>query len=327
MKQVFVCGCGRSGTTLLGAMLGSHSRCIATPESKFLMPAYRSMLLSEGDSRSLEPALSRLVADWSFRVWGIEAPSVHELSLAGSTGSDSFPALVDHLVARYGQNVGKPDAEVWVDHTPGNMRRAAALNEMFPEARLIHLIRDGRAVASSVKPLDWGPNTAGAAARWWVDGVAMGFAASEFFGQRSISVRFEDLVLEPDVWMKLICEFLELEYEPGMVSGSGFQIPRYTRQQHDLVGRPPDAERIEAWRYDLTHREIEIFESIATDFLSGLGYEPIQGLASRPRSVWERMSQLVRELAHHLVINPLRRRRRIKRSEATRAGKTRGRGS
>jgi len=317
MRQIFVCGCGRSGTTLLGAMLGAHTRCIATPESKFLIPTYRTVLSNGGDDRSIESALNRLARDWSFRMWGIAVPSIDELSLANVTGREVFPAVMENLVSKYGKRVGKPDADVWVDHTPGNMRRAATLNKLFPEARLIHLIRDGRAVASSVKHLDWGPNTTGAAARWWVDGVAMGFAAEQFFGERAISVRFEDLVLEPDVWIRHICEFLEMEYEQGMVAGSGFQIPAYTRKQHDLVGRPPDAERIEAWRHDLTDREIEVFESIASDFLSGLGYESVYGLAAKPRSVGERASQFIRERAYRLLFNPARRRRRIKRAEAS----------
>jgi hypothetical protein len=314
MRQVFIGGCGRSGTTMLGAMLGSHSRCVATPESKFVVPAHRAAVRNANDNNQLEATLAQLAQDWSFRVWDIPVPSVDELSLSSPAVRDSFPSLMESLVGTYAEHVGRAGADVWVDHTPENVRRAADLRELFPEARLIHVIRDGRAAASSVKQLDWGPNTAGAAAQWWVDRVSMGFAAENFFGASAITIRYEDLVSEPTTWLRRICEFLELEYEPSIVAGSGFRVPIYTRRQHDLIGRPPDADRTEAWRQELTQREIEIFESIASGFLAVLGYEPVYGKAAKPRTAAERGSQFLRERAYRLLVNPARRRRRIRRT-------------
>jgi len=57
-----------------------------------------------------------------------------------------------------------------------------------------------------------------------------------------------------------------------MIGGTGFKVPQYTQKQHSLIGRNPDSKRVTAWKTSLTHRQVEIFESIAGKLLSDLGY-------------------------------------------------------
>ena len=78
------------------------------------------------------------------------------------------------------------------------MTQAYLLNEEFPKAKYIHLLRDGRAVANSVLSLDWGPNTIPVAARSWVKNVSYGLAAESFFNNEKIlRVKYENLTLKP----------------------------------------------------------------------------------------------------------------------------------
>ena len=50
------------------------------------------------------------------------------------------------------------DFKYWVDHTPVNLKFFMHLVKHYERAKFIHIVRDGRAVASSVIPLEWGPN-------------------------------------------------------------------------------------------------------------------------------------------------------------------------
>ena len=308
-RPVFIGGCGRSGTTLLGAMLGTHPRWLATPESKFrFLPSRRDQ---RADKRIDLPAAIEQIADhWSFKIWDVD---LGEAELRDGCGS--YPELLLRIVRAYGRKAGKAEPEVWIDHTPGNIKFASLLFDQFPGARLIHMVRDGRATAASVMGLDWGPNTVVTAAKWWVDYVTRGLAAESVYGPERVKrVVYEDLVSEPERSLREVCDFLGIDYLPEMVDGRGFDVPRFTVGQHALVGQRPNIDRLQAWRKALKPRDVEIFESIAVDLLAGLRYEPVYGWsASRPTS-WEKTRVAFREEYHRHILNRMRLRHRIHRS-------------
>jgi len=308
-RPVFIGGCGRSGTTLLGAMLGTHADCLATPESKFRFLPYRQRQQA-AERMDLSAALADIVDHWSYKIWEIEIDQAAALN-----SCKSYPELLLHIVGVYGAKAGKPSAKLWIDHTPGNIKFASLLVDQFPEARLIHMVRDGRATAASVVGLDWGPNTVAAAAEWWVDYVTRGLAVESLYGQQRVKrVVYEQLVTEPEDALRDICAFLGIDYDPGMIEGRGFKVPGFTADQHALVGRRPDPARLEAWRKTLTQREIEVIESIAVDLLSGLGYEPVYGWRARRMTGGEKVAFVFQELYRRHIVNRIRLRRRIHQS-------------
>jgi hypothetical protein len=310
VRAVFVGGCERSGTTMLGAMLGAHSDCIATPETQFIEQQFSRHGF---DSDALDPrkTLARIMANrryqllWQFPI-NLGSVSVEQI---GST----YSRVLCWLIQAYGRDQGKKGS-VWIDQTPTNFRRALTLLRLFPEARFIHLIRDGRAVAASLLPLDWGPNNALHAAEFWMGRCAAGLAAESQLGpERVLRVRFEDLVSSPELVLRRIATFAELDYQSAMAEGAGLQPGRYHQQQHHLVGQPPDQSRLDRWRRSLGPRQVEIFEAEAGDFLSILGYEPLYGVRARPATRVEVLRMRVSDLARRAG-NNLRRRRRARRS-------------
>jgi hypothetical protein len=176
---------------------------------------------------------------------------------------------------------------LWIDHTPRNMRFALSLSRLAPEAKFIHLVRDGRAVAASILPLDWGPNDIVEAAWYWARQIAPGLAAAARLGpERLLSVRYEDVVLEPAQRLKEICGWVEIPYDEAMVYSRDYSVLPYTAAQHSLVAQPPDPSRTTSWQDKLSARQIESFEYLTGDLLSCLGYEPQYGIrARRPRTL------------------------------------------
>jgi hypothetical protein len=310
VQPVFIGGCGRSGTTMLGAMLGTHPHCLTTPEASFFFVPYRRHWAT-GKQLDRVGALERIVAHWSFKIWNVEIDRTRLLE-----DSRSYPELLLGIVGAYGQKVDKPEPRVWVDHAPGNVKYSSLLFEMFPEAKLIHMVRDGRATAASVMDLDWGPNNVASAAKWWVSFVSRGLAAESMYGPRVKRVRYESLVARPERTLEEVCGFVGLDFRPEMVGGTGFAVPHFTSKQHALVGRTPDRERLGAWRKALTPREIEVFESIAADLLAGLGYEQLHGWQARRLTSTEKVKFVMHELYRRNVVNRTRLRRRIRSSVA-----------
>jgi hypothetical protein len=297
-RQVFIGGCSRSGTTLLGAILGAHSACICPPESHFKVSALRSCRTADGGI-DLERALRLIEIHWRFKLWSIpidprEAPKT------------TYADLLEWLVAQYAERNGL-GGSVWVDHTPENINYAALLLELFPRARIVHIIRDGRGVANSILPLDWGPNTIVKAAPWWKEMVREGLALEALLPQEQIvRVRYEDLVNEPDRTMRSLCRALELPYEPDILRADGFRPPGYTASQHEMIGKRPDPSRATRWRTTLTPRQVEIFESVAADLLGQMGYPLTYGAQARPATFWERQAAGVKELLRGDIVNGIR---------------------
>ncbi len=300
MKPVFVGACARSGTTFLGSMLGTHSQCFATPESKFNVEVYLDCL-RHSQNVELMVAFDKIKQRTDFSGWGIDLDCVDVAELQRCQG---YPDLIKWLVNEYARSLGRSEAKFWIDHTPFNIVYAATLFALYPDAKLIHLVRDGRSVASSVMKLDWGPNTPNTAAYWWINRVAHGLAAESFFGPERVQrIRYEDLVLHPQATLQTICTFLGIDFEPKMVTGAGFRLPEHLAHIHPLVGKQPNTKRIKAWQNELTPRQIEIYESIAGQFLTCLGYDLKFGLAPRPVSAVELLGLWIQEVYSDRIAN------------------------
>jgi sulfotransferase family protein len=296
---------------MLGAMIGGHPQCVCVPESHFI-----EHLLTRGDfnPRAVEPrkTLARIIDHERYRLlWNLSLdPEAIDPAELGSSYAD----VLSWLVRAYGRHLGKPTAQLWVDHTPSNFKRGLAMLSMFPDARFIHLVRDGRGVAASILPLDWGPNDVLAAAEFWMARCAAGLAAELRLGpERVLRIRYEDLLLSPERTLRTVAEFAGLSYEPAMAQGTGHSPSRYNERQHRLVGQPPDQSRAHSWNHSLTPRQIEIFEAEAGGFLETLGYQPEYGVRARPAGPTELLRMNLEAVVLRLR-NNLRRRRRIRAS-------------
>ncbi len=289
-NQVFIGGVPRSGTTMLGAMLGAAPGCQVTPESQFKIEALR--LIPDPPAPSDWPILTGFLGKQRrFRCWGLD-----EARLRSAAVPSAYPAFLQILVELYAQNNGRPRPACWIDHTPENLKYAATLAGLFPRARFIHLLRDPRAVAASMLAVDWSQKQAHGAARSWLRQVACGLAAETALPGRVLRVRFEDLVTAPEPELRRICDFCGLDYDPAMAAGGKFKVPAGSGRQHALVGRPPRAERISAWRQELSSREIEIIEWVCGDLLTLLGYRPDYGVPARPPGGGEKIRFLLKTL-------------------------------
>jgi hypothetical protein len=113
-------------------------------------------------------------------------------------------------------------------------------------------------------------------------------AAEALSKDRVIRVEYEELVLETEETLKKLCSFIGIDFRQEMIKGAGFKVPQYTRKQHSLVGRKPDSKRVAAWEASLTRRQVEIFESLAGELLSDLGYSLKYGPGAKKITKTER---------------------------------------
>ncbi len=279
----FVVGVPRSGTTLLRLLLDAHSELSIPPETGWLAAA--TQLPRRGEAA--RAALFDLVTGWP--QWG-------DLGLPGDAVGAAFRRLepfaleegVRAIFRLYAERHAKPR---WGDKTPGYSLHLEAIRRLLPESRFVHLIRDGRDVAVSVRGL-WFSRERGVAeiARDWRERILAARTQAEA-SEDYLEVRYEDLVAEPGRELARVCRFIDLRYEPTMLEawraaptrlaehGPGYDrsgaivIEREARlRQQASVTRPIDPSLVGSWRERLTATEIGEFQREAGDLLDSLGY-------------------------------------------------------
>lgn len=271
-RPVFIGGCDRSGTTLLGDLLGAGRWTLTTPESQFVHELLLHMKLESFETST--DTLHWLQNNFRFASWGLH---VNAYKLAHVLESNDSRYIIEYLVHAYARQYvpHKTYADVWIDHTPDNFKYHAMLKAAFPEARFIHIVRDGRAVCSSIKDLNWGPNNAYKASRHWSERLQQALALESAEGSNCYRVYYEDLVSNPEYEIAEICNFIDVPYDSEMLQGGGLRLPNFTRNQHQLVGKAPQSANAIAWRQKLSHREIRDFESYPFSrlLLERMGYQ------------------------------------------------------
>ena len=286
----FIVGRGRSGTTLVRAMLTSHSDLAIPLETHFIVPlSLDRRLVSPDLSLAVAPFLRRLRRQPGFKSMGLD-DDVVDGNFAESPPAD-YPNAIRRLFALYAQSEGK---RRYGDKTPIHVLHIEYLARLFPEAKFIHVIRDGRNVALSYLETDFGPGSLWEGAIDWRRFVRSGRRAGQALGeQRYREIRYEDLIEDPQTHMMSLCEFVGLDFEEEMLLYFERAEKLGSNGTHHRNLRRPPTRNLRDWRQQLTAADVALFEVLAGDLLSELGYEratPQPGLPARTRAVAKRLT-------------------------------------
>ena len=283
----FVVGSGRSGTTMLRLMLDAHPEVAVPPESHFVDGLVRRWGELAPNGRMDPRAVVRFAAR---RLEKMRIPleeAEQRLATLAKGGDPVPPAVaVDALFRIYAEGNGKTR---WGDKTPGYVLDMPLLARTFREARFVHMIRDGRDVALSYLSQNFGPRNVPEAARFWDDRVRTGRRHGDRLGpQRYRELRYEDLVAEPEPVLRSLCAFLDLTFEPQMLAFHEEAKGQLTERLGRWRGLyQPVRSGMRDWTTEMADRDVEVFEAIAGDMLSDLGYErkhPSPSTAARARA-------------------------------------------
>jgi hypothetical protein len=269
---IFIVGNDRSGTTLLRLILDRGPDVAIPPESMFLTDFAEAF--ARGEPRDGEAAARFMHEVWSHpkvRLW--ELPGGPPDVPPGLSGRDAYRFIVEAPFRAYAAKYGKAR---WGDKTPHYVHHVEHLLELWPQARFVVLIRDGRDVAVSLRTMPFGPNNAWAAAPWWARGIRAGERAQDAHPDAVLTIRYEDLAGRPSEVVPQVCEFLELRYSREMLELEAADRSRIVRDQTawfptlfdgintDAVGR---------WKREMSARDQRIFAAGAGAELARLGYE------------------------------------------------------
>jgi len=292
---VFIVGCPRSGTSYLYHLLLSAGGFVKfrTQMNVFdvLEPIYGNFSIPKNKTKMMDEWLQSK----AFEASGLRAEEIKDKVLSDCRSASDFLRIVMEEAARL-QRVDR-----WIDSTPTNIVHLLRIKKDFPDARIIHLIRDGRDVALSLdkrgwsRPLPWDRDKGLlAAGLYWEWIVRKGRKLGSMLQPDYLEVRYEDLVTEPAETLKRLADFLnhDLDYARILQISLGSVKTPLTSFKEELergrftpVGRwkqkdkfPPD--------------QLVCLESLVGDYLRQLGYT-LSGGAQAKRSLAAWRTRLV----------------------------------
>lgn len=285
---IFVVGSARSGTTLLYHMLlssGGFAHFFGEPAVfDLLVPKFGDLT----SVRNRERVMNRWIGSKMHRASGLDGELMRRKVLAECNSSADFLRILMQEVAR---QQGVPRWAVW---GPDNLLYIREIKSQMPDARFIHVIRDGRDVALSmetegfIRPFPWDRDQALlVAGLHWSWKVRTGREQARTLATDYLEVSFESLVRTPEPVLADVSRFLGCELELERIKRDGVGTVKSTNSSFRSLDGDLAANPIGRWRHCLSAAQIAALEACIGDTLESLGYE-LANLGSRPQFRWLR---------------------------------------
>lgn len=248
--MVFSVGARRSGTYWLQQIVCAHPAVAEVPSESYLL------------SHGVKPFLDRLQYD---------DPSSTEMGTVFAKRERVLPAVRGLCDAVFGEFARAGETHV-AERTPWHVFHLPLIADVYPDARFLHIVRDGRDVARSIVAQPWPPHTVEEAADEWRRSVEAGRSAGPPLGARLLEVRYEELLADPRRVVRRVFDHLGLDghLDAGLAAA---REPVNLGPQDWRVG-------VGKWRGAWRRREVRAFERAAGDLLRELGYDQGAGVSA-----------------------------------------------
>ena len=277
-RELFVLGCPRSGTTLVAGLLDLLPGVWIGKETGFIPRFVETGMetLHDWDTPRLEKAVARVNAHLRNQAWTSLATVAGVRQFWSETGLLGYEGLIRYVWSLEVPSE-RPRPTVVGDQSPEYVLAIPLLEQLFPRALYLHIVRDPRDVVSSVLPLHFGAHSAAIAALYWNESVAAWWAAERRVpAARRFEVRYEDLVAEPAAVFRAMAGFLVIAprgpVERQTMSGDAHGLAR-SWPHHARLAEPIDDRSVGRHRRDLSDRQRALVEAICYTGLVTYGYE------------------------------------------------------
>lgn len=267
----FIVGAHRSGTTMLRLMMNAHPRIAVPFESDFIANTYYS--LSQYGDLSQSDNIARLLDEIAENRFVKRGALIADRAAILRRQPKTYAELVRAIYSVYADAHGKAR---WGDKDPSYATEIDVLQKLFPDCRVIHIVRDGRGVALSNRGIDWGSKHLPTVARSWQWHVTLAHKMGGMLGERFLEIHYEDLVRQPEAILRSICRFLGEEFSDDMLhydESAEEEMPADAMKYHNTSVSPPDPDKVDLWKREMTRADRILFERVVGNTLAEFGYE------------------------------------------------------
>lgn len=272
-KPIFIIGVGRSGTTLIQSMLNAHQNIAFTPETHFIRNYlgnkevrkkvrnnnYTFLKNKINDDKSLDKLnlnYNRLIDNLKQKEFGLEG-------------------LYKGILLKYAESKNK---DFIGDKDPKNIEYLHDIKKYFPDAYIIHIIRDPRDVMLSRMKAEWSKGRP-----LWVH--ALTYRAQmkkgrrdgeQLFGDNYFELSYENLIEYPEEILTNVCDFLNINYDKNMLKFNQKAdeiIKGEEKKWKDKCFKPVISNNKNKWKDKMTKKDVLLTEAITKVAFDKLGYE------------------------------------------------------
>ncbi len=282
MENLFIIGSPRSGTTFLASLL-KPTRFGEPFETQFIIK-YATKLDDYGDLNQLDN-LQRIIDDIcgerAIAQWQVAVSA--ENMLQQHCGEVSYVDVVNYICCRL---MAKRDKSYWGDKTPHYILALPKLVNLFPKAKYLYIVRDGRDVALSLLQKPWGPNNVYSCAEHWHranNGKQLQLIKQLQNNDQLMYIKYEELIDDPRQVCTKIYQFLDDD------------INNYTELVNQLINKTKSGNSSK-WKLNMTSLQIATYDAVAKTTLMAHDYPYLE---NNKQPSW--LSRFVWK-AHNLIV-------------------------
>lgn len=272
---LFVVGMNGSGTSMMLNHLGQHPDLYAFPAETYILPYFLNKETAYGDlkdDRTFEKLWLDMGSSFVFRFRN--KGRVPELPQDWRQAERSVAGVFDGIMRGFAQSENKAH---WSEKTPMHVLHIAQIADAYPEARFIHMLRDGRDCAASDERR-WKRHPVGTIYRW-KHAVQEGRRQGGTIGERYLEIRYEDVIADPENSLRAACKFAALEFDRAVLAVENAR-QHMTGQESKTIVR-----RGRTFRDYFPDRRVRQLESVAGKRLAEFGYPVLFEHGDRTPSV------------------------------------------
>ncbi len=270
----FIIGSGRSGNTLLRSILSGNSDISIPPESYRIPFAIKKFhIFNNRDWEDIVPQVLKEFEDCKeFYTWEIDITDAQKRLENIADSKRTLSNIFDELFCTYTEK-HSPGSKIWGDKTPMNTLYLDWIGTVFPRSKFIHIIRDGRDVASSYLKMERYDTILEAANRW-INSIESAQSFGSKIKENYIEIRYEELVTKPEEVIKDTCDFLDIDYDSKMLDHTK-QVKKLgdtDKEHHSNLSKPISSDSVGKWRNNLSESDQESITKLLHKHLQRLGY-------------------------------------------------------
>jgi protein-tyrosine sulfotransferase len=276
-EPTFIIGSGRSGNTLLRRILFNDPSIYIPPETYVLgksIDKFSRFAKTDWDNL-VRITLSEFSLSRDFHFFPTQNLRPLYLALLDvSPDERSYAVIVDKFYMFMATQI-KSGATRWGDKTPLNVFALSKIDAVFPGAKYIHLVRDGYDVTASYMKMQGAGDAKGAAERWRLANDLCEVFIRAKGAEAVMQVKYEDIVLTPDMVVPSICTFLGMVYSDSLLKAPSHpeQLGDMTMSHYKGVDKAISQGSIGKGRNSLNETQINLIEPIVEPMNQKYGYE------------------------------------------------------
>ncbi|HYA27262.1 MAG TPA: sulfotransferase [Acidobacteriota bacterium] len=274
-SPIFVVGSARSGTTLLYSILLSSGKFAVYQAETLLLevckPKYGNLKIARN--------YKKFINDWLHsKQFYRSALDPDEFTHVALNHHETYIEFMRHFMEHTANKQGK---KRWAEQTPGHVFYVSLLSKSFPDAKFVHMIRDGRDVAVSKRKLGWSGTKSGDtlkqliyAAKSWEMSVKAGRKQGGELGDRYMEIRYEDMVHNNiDDVLARISHFADISVDRKRIESSTQGSLGKANTAYDNQSPGISSKGVGRWKTELNNEEKNALHYAIGQTLTELRYE------------------------------------------------------